>query len=150
MRKHTLFIAGLLLLMGAVCLSYAGDTGEPATGESGACAMKGAGKKAAWKKGQFVPPELREELNLSADQKTKIKAILKDRREQMKTVRQDSTLSKADTRKKINDIFVATQGKIDEILTPEQKRKADELCKQAREKMRERRKGVSSDARSAE
>ena len=70
-----------------------------------------------------------EELGLSADQKTKFEAIMKDQAEQMKTLRDDTSLSQEDKRAKIKAIREATNDKVKAILTADQYAKYLELQK---------------------
>jgi Spy/CpxP family protein refolding chaperone len=64
--------------------------------------------------------QIAKDLNLTDDQKTKVKAALKDQQTKMKALRDDKTLSKEDRQTKSKEIREATQAKIKEILTPEQ------------------------------
>ncbi|MFT4093136.1 MAG: hypothetical protein QM640_05815 [Niabella sp.] len=78
-----------------------------------------------------------EDLNLTQEQKDKIKAIEDENRPKLQAIRQDASLSDDDKRSKSMELRKAQKEKIDEILTPEQKTKLDEKMK----KMREERKG---------
>jgi Spy/CpxP family protein refolding chaperone len=64
--------------------------------------------------------QIAKDLNLTDDQKTKVKAALKDQQTKMKALHDDKTLSKEDRRAKSKEIREATQAKMKEILTPEQ------------------------------
>ena len=64
--------------------------------------------------------QIAKSLNLTDDQKTKVKAALKDQQTKMKALHGDKTLSTSDRRAKIKEIHEATQAKLKEILTPEQ------------------------------
>jgi Spy/CpxP family protein refolding chaperone len=61
-----------------------------------------------------------DQLNLSADQKEKVKPVLKDQMEQMKAMNQDSSLTAADKRSKRREIREATNTKLKEIFTADQ------------------------------
>ena len=65
-------------------------------------------------------PALGEQLNLTNDQKAKIKSIMDEQAA------------------KIKEIRTVTEGQVDAVLTPEQKTKLDQLRKEAQAKMKER------------
>jgi Spy/CpxP family protein refolding chaperone len=67
--------------------------------------------------------QIAKELNLTDDQKTKVKAVLDDQQTKMKALREDKSLSKEDRQTKSKEIREATQTKIKAILTPEQAEK---------------------------
>ena len=66
-------------------------------------------------------------LNLTPDQVTQIKAIDADTMSQMKALREDTTTAKADKRSKMMEIHQASQDKIRNVLTDEQKTKFDAM-----------------------
>ena len=66
---------------------------------------------------------LSSELNLTEDQKTKIKPILQNEVAQAKTVRDDSSLSADAKQAKMKDIHSSTTQQMNEILTPDQQQK---------------------------
>ena len=68
-----------------------------------------------------------QELNLSADQVSQIKAINEDTRKQAMSVRDDSSIAQADKRGKMMDIRKASQGKIRAVLNDDQKTKYDAM-----------------------
>ena len=72
------------------------------------------------------------ELNLSSEQKDKIREIMKDTKEEHK--------DKADkTREEKIELAKEVESKIKAVLTPEQQKKFDELKAQEKEKMKKRR-----------
>jgi Spy/CpxP family protein refolding chaperone len=77
--------------------------------------------------------ELAERLNLTDDQKAKIKPILQDEMKALKALREDDTLDKDAKREKMMEIRKAHAAQILAILTPEQQAKF--------KAMQERRKG---------
>jgi Spy/CpxP family protein refolding chaperone len=79
---------------------------------------------------------LTRQLNLTPDQVTQVKAIDADTRSQMKALRDDTATSQADKRSKMMEIHQASQDKIRNVLTDEQKTKYDAM----QAKMKERRK----------
>lgn len=60
------------------------------------------------------------ELNLTADQKTKVTALFEDDMKKMRELRQDSSLSQEDRRAKGRTLREASDKKLKEILTPDQ------------------------------
>ncbi len=82
-----------------------------------------------------------ENLNLSDEQREKIRPILLDQAQQIRALRKDTSLSPEDRRAKARALHQETRQKIDQILTPEQKEKQREN----RQKARGRRGGPSPD-----
>ena len=74
-------------------------------------------------------------LNLSDDQQTKIKAILTDQRDQMMSLKQDTSTAPTDRRAKFQEIHQNTQQKIRDVLTDDQKTKFDQMQERHREHM---------------
>jgi periplasmic protein CpxP/Spy len=70
---------------------------------------------------------LTKQLNLTPDQVTQVKAIDADTMSQMKALREDTTTAKADRRSKMMEIHQASQDKIRNVLTDEQKTKFDAM-----------------------
>jgi Spy/CpxP family protein refolding chaperone len=83
---------------------------------------------------------LTKRLNLTPDQVTQVKAIDADQMSQMKALRDDTTTPKADKRSKMMEIHQASQDKIRNVLTDEQKTKYDAM----QAKMKERRQNRQS------
>ncbi len=73
-------------------------------------------------------------LNLTDEQREKIRPILLDQVQQMRALREDNSLSAADRRAKVRAIRSATRQKVDQILTPEQKAKRRENWRKARQR----------------
>ena len=71
--------------------------------------------------------QLAEQLNLTADQKTKVDAILQDQRSQMMTLREDSSLSQDERRTKMQTIMQSGRTKIRALLNEEQRKKFDAM-----------------------
>ena len=80
---------------------------------------------------------LQHELNLTADQTAKIKAIFEDGRAQMAAQR-DSTASQEDRRAKMMSLREAENTKVKAVLTDDQKVKFDAMEARMRERNRER------------
>jgi periplasmic protein CpxP/Spy len=70
---------------------------------------------------------LSERLNLTDDQKAKIKPILEDRQKQMEGLRSDTSLSQEDRHTKMRSIMEDFRTKINSVLTDEQRQKFEEL-----------------------
>jgi len=70
---------------------------------------------------------LTKQLNLTPDQVTQVKAIDADTMNQMKALREDTTTARADRRSKMMEIRKASQDKIRNVLTDEQKTKFDAM-----------------------
>ena len=66
-------------------------------------------------------------LNLTDDQKAKIKPILEDSSKQMQQLRQDTSLSREDRRAKMQQIHESTMSQVRPILNPDQQKKLDEM-----------------------
>ena len=81
---------------------------------------------------------LSEKLNLTDDQKAKLKPILQDQMQQMKVVREDSSLSQEQKRAKMKSIHESLHDQINAVLTPEQQVK----FKQMRQEQTEKHKGM--------
>ncbi len=84
---------------------------------------------------------MQKELNLSADQTAKVKAILENGRAEMMAGR-DSTASQEDRRAKMMSMMQTENAKIKAVLTDDQKVKYEAMQDRQRERMRDgRRKG---------
>lgn len=70
-----------------------------------------------------------EQLSLSVEQKKKVKVILDDSRAKTTAVMNNPSLTRDQKRTKIAEIRKQTMDKIRSLLTPEQKKKLDELLK---------------------
>lgn len=73
--------------------------------------------------------QLTTKLNLTADQQTKIKAIMEAQHQQMQTVMKDDSMSMDDKHAKMKTMHDATHAKVRELLTDEQKTKFDAMVK---------------------
>ncbi|HXZ81534.1 MAG TPA: hypothetical protein VEG30_16525 [Terriglobales bacterium] len=76
---------------------------------------------------------LSEKLNLSDDQKAKLKPLLTDEAQQMRAVRDDSSLSQEQKRAKMKSIHESFQPQINGVLTPEQQAKWKQMKEEAKE-----------------
>ncbi len=77
---------------------------------------------------------LTKKLSLTPDQVTQVKAIDADAMNQMKALREDTSVAGPDKRAKMMDIHKTSQDKIRALLTDDQKTKFDALQAQMRER----------------
>ena len=73
------------------------------------------------------------QLNLTDEQKAKLKPILEDEGKQMQAVRGDSSLSQDQKRDKVKQIHETTNSQINDTLTPDQQKKFAALQAQRKE-----------------
>jgi len=69
-------------------------------------------------------------LDLTEDQKTKIKPVLEERREKMKALRADTTISDEQKHEKAKEIMQSSNGQIKAILTPDQQAKFEKFIEE--------------------
>ncbi len=77
---------------------------------------------------------LSEKLNLTDDQTAKLKPILQDQMQQMKAVREDSSLSEEQKRAKMKSIHESLHEQINAVLTPEQQAKFKQMSQEQMQK----------------
>jgi protein CpxP len=77
---------------------------------------------------------LSEKLNLTEDQKAKLKPVLQDQAQQMKAVRDDTSLTPEQKAAKKKAIHETTHDQINAVLTPEQQEKFKEMKNEGMEK----------------
>ena len=77
---------------------------------------------------------LSEKLNLTDDQKAKLQPILQDNMQQIKTVREDSSLSQEQKHAKLKSIHDSMHEQINAVLTPEQQAKFKQMRQEQMEK----------------
>lgn len=80
-------------------------------------------------------------LNLSEDQKAKIKPLFDQQHQQVMAVRQDSSLTPQQKRDKIREIRQSTMAQLNSILTPEQQQQWEQMRQQRRQHWQERQPG---------
>lgn len=113
-----------LLVLGCSLATRAQDTGSQSTPQAQAQGTMHQGQHASqleW---------LSKELNLTDDQKTKLKPILADQNKQMRSVKEDTSLGQDQKRDKMKQIHESTSSQINDILTPDQQKKFAELKEQ--------------------
>ena len=89
--------------------------------------------------GSTVSPDahlqmLSQKLNLTEDQKAKLKPILDDQAQQLKSLRDDSSLTPEQKIAKKKAIHETTHDQINSVLTPEQQDKFKQMKQEATEK----------------
>ncbi len=95
-----------------------------------ACATITSAQDAPKKKGPSVEQRvdrMNTELNLTADQKTKVTALFEDSQKKMRDLRQDTSLSQEDRRTKMREMRESEDKKLKEILTPDQWQKWEKV-----------------------
>jgi protein CpxP len=81
------------------------------------------------------------ELNLTDDQKEKIRPILQEEAQQSKSVQSDSSLTDQQRRKKMREIHKTYEPQVQAVLTPEQRDKLKNMKHEGRERHQWRRRG---------
>lgn len=118
-KLHVLAVAALL------CISMLAFCQEAQSGQGGG---RGQGRG----RGEAMSPDaqlqhMSETLNLTDDQKTKIKPILEDSSKQIQQLRGDTSLSQEDKRAKMQQIHENTMSQIKPILTSDQQKKLESM-----------------------
>ena len=83
--------------------------------------------------------DMYKDLNLTKDQQEKVKAIQEKQREEMETIRNNSSLSREEQRSKMMDMRKKYNEQIEALLTAEQKEKLKAKQKEMQEEMQQRR-----------
>ena len=128
MKKTMVILAALTFGCAVAFAGSAPDPNSPAHKNRGPAAQKPAR--------EFLQ-ELTEKLNLTDEQKAAVKVILVTEANEIKAVRQDSSLSDEQKQAKIKEIRDNGREKINALLTPEQQKKFAEMKDQAGSRMRE-------------
>lgn len=81
--------------------------------------------------------EMAAKLNLTDDQKAKVKPILQDSASQMRALRDDQSLSRRDKFKKMRDIRSNRDNQLKSVLNDDQFKQLKEMEKENQQKMRE-------------
>jgi protein CpxP len=114
---------GGLMACGPVALAQDKPATPPPAGGDTAPPPRGGGRGAGLQ-------AILDKLDLTADQKEKVKPILAGIREKMQALRDDTALSREDRMAKIKEINDAAAAKLKDILTADQYTKFEELRKQ--------------------
>ena len=111
--NKTLALAALVagsLIAGSVALQAQDNTNTPPTGAPPGGGMRGRPNFEAISK----------QLELTDDQKPKVKAVLEDMQKQSRELRQDTSLTQEDRRAKMKEIRDGASTKLKDILTADQ------------------------------
>jgi len=111
-KFRMLLVAVLLAGFGA----FAQESSQPAPNTAGPKHLRGDQAEHKLKR-------LSKRLNLTDDQKEKIRPILQDEEKQLTSVENDSTLTAQQKHKKAREIRMSSKSQMSSILTPEQKEK---------------------------
>jgi len=128
------FLLAAIILCGSAALAQTSDQATAASAPPGA----NQGRR------DQVEGRLRhmsKQLNLTDDQKEKIKPVLQQEADQMKAIQSDSSLTPQQKRKKAHAIRRQFQPQIQALLTPEQKEKLQDMRGSAQERHQWRRRG---------
>jgi len=121
MPRTGTFLFACTLLLG---LSLSGQTTpqtQPAPGASS------SGQPSAQQEAHQKIEELAPDLNLTADQKTKLEPIITGEIQLIHELQADTTMTREQKQQKFHDTMAADHSKIDAILTPEQKQKLQQM-----------------------
>ena len=137
MKKLNLFLSiTAMLIFGAAAFAAApqdAQSSQQPSAQSGKGHAHGAGEGHG--RGMGMNPDamlehMSTELNLTDDQKTKIKPILEEQSKQMQDLRQNTSTSEQDRRAKMKQIHENTMSQVRAILTSDQQKKLDEMMSQ--------------------
>jgi protein CpxP len=139
-RLCTLLLAvGLFASYGGVSSAFAQDAQSQQPDQSTQQPNQQGGKHHHRRGGKHDSQKhlqkLTKELNLSADQQAKVKSILDDQQQQFSTIRQDSSLSKADKKAKMAQVHDSAASQVRAILNPDQQTKFDAMMAKHKDKM---------------
>jgi len=128
----TVIAASVLLVSGFVySQSAAGQAGQEA--QQAGAASQAAPSDEARAQVQEALTRISTELNLTDDQKDKIKPILQSEYSQLKALQDDSSMSPDQKQAKAKDIRDSAHSQISSILTPEQQQKWQAMKQHAQE-----------------
>ncbi|MBX3737110.1 MAG: hypothetical protein KF715_10495 [Candidatus Didemnitutus sp.] len=89
-------------------------------------------------RGEMLGARMAKELGLSEDQEKQIKAINESYRPQLEAIREDKSLSRDQKREKSQALNKEREAKVDAVLTPEQRTKAQAMREKMKERMKDR------------
>ena len=132
------------LILLAVCLLAVGAVAQQNPPAQGGGDDQGRPRRGMGMSVDDQVKNLTEKLALTDDQQSKVKTILEDTRSQMMKLMQDDSMSREDKMAKGRSLREASNGKIRDLLTDDQKKKFDDIQKEAQERMRQRQQGGDS------
>jgi Spy/CpxP family protein refolding chaperone len=121
-----------LAVLCAACALAAGSL-RPVPAQQPSSTASPAQRPAATGHGNITSPETLESLNLTQEQRDKIKAIREDSEKQIEDVQKDATLTEAKKATKLRKIKSTTRAQIFAVLTPEQQKQWTEQQREARQ-----------------
>jgi periplasmic protein CpxP/Spy len=133
MRKIRMFLLAAGVLGACLGLGLVAFAGQAAAGAGQRGGRPGMRRESVDER----LARMSERLNLTQEQKEKIRPILQHQVDQWKALRADTSLSEEDRRAKAREIGKSTHEQIEQILTPEQKEKMKEMMQKARERREE-------------
>lgn len=140
-------VLGIIVAVCAATALVTAQSAGPKSGAPGAGSQKGqkpgeGQRQGAGRMRMGMNKEMMDKLGLSAGQKTKLEALNKSFMEKMQAARKGAKPgerpSEAD-RAKMKSMFESYQKSVNEILTPAQRTKLEQLRKEMREKMEKER-----------
>lgn len=133
-RLSTIFLA--LALCTAVGFAQTDDGASPAPPPQNHSQMQRGHRGRGMRGGRGN--NFLQSLNLSKDQKDKIRPILQDQREQMRKVFQDQSLSREQRMEKMRQMHENTASRVRALLTPDQQKTFDAHEQEMKERMQKR------------
>ena len=126
MQKRKIFTCTVGMLCALVAGGQITLAGPQETGEDGRAERRGQRSQRLERLGQ--------ELNLSEAQQAEIRSLVEQQQNQARTLREDTSLTRAEKRERRIEIRQATQERIQGVLTSEQQERFAEMRKQAGER----------------
>ena len=141
MKKLNLILSmAAMLIFGAAAFAGApqdAQSGQQPSAQSGTGQGHGAGEghgRGMGMNADAMLERMSKELNLTDDQKTKIKPILEEQTKQMQDARQSTSTSDQDRRAKMKQIHENTMSQIRPILNSDQQKKLEEMMSRRSER----------------
>jgi len=133
-RWNSYVISAAVLLF-----SISGFAQAPASQDQGDAEHQGAGMHNRRMDPEQQLERMSKQLNLTDDQKAKVKPILEQQHEQMQSLRQDTSLSQQDRRAKFQEIHQNAMSQIRPLLNENQQKKFDKMLQRQEERRSQRR-----------
>jgi protein CpxP len=136
--KYLALLCGLTMTL-AAAVAFAQTSATPPMGQGGEM-RNGMGGQQARGRLQWMA----QQLNLTEDQKEKLRPILMKEGMELKTLRDDTSMSPEDKHEKMKGIHDKYRPDIRAILTPEQQQKFDQMKEEGMERHKEMKGGAMS------
>jgi protein CpxP len=130
MRKFAVFYGVLFLTAAVAAAQPAPRQDQGGSGQQAATPARRP-NRAARRENRMLQ-RMRKNLNLSSDQVQQLRPIFANMRTQMRSIRQNSSLSQQQRREQMRDARQKTMQQINGVLTPEQQQKWKQLRAQRR------------------